>query len=435
MTTGKQLVVEPAGGRALLGRLRAPGDKSVSHRALLVAALASGRSRVRGLSRGDDVRHTLEAVVALGAGVEEAGPELYVEGGRGRLHEPEAVIDVGNSGTGIRLLAGFVAGVKGLSVLQGDSSIAHRPMDRVAVPLRLMGVHVDGREGGRFPPLVVRGGDVSGIDYTPPMASAQVKSAVLFAGLSAEGVTTVHEALPTRAHTEEMLAAAGGDIEVTNEGNGRVIRLRPSALHAGEIGVPADPSQAAFWAVAACITPGSDLVLENVYIGTGRAGFIDVLCRMGADLELAAEDPLRHTADIHVRSGPLRAAEVGGAEVPSLIDEIPVLAVAAAFAEGTTRFSDAAELKVKETDRVATTVELLQALGVRAEPAPDGLVVTGGAGRPLREAMVESYGDHRIAMAGAVAALAANGPVTVSGWDATATSYPGFEEDLRRCLR
>ena len=435
MTTGKQLVVEPAGGRALLGRLRAPGDKSVSHRALLVAALASGRSRVRGLSRGDDVRHTLEAVVALGAGVEEVGPELYVEGGRDRLHEPEAVIDVGNSGTGIRLLAGFVAGVQGLSVLQGDSSIAHRPMDRVAAPLRLMGVRIDGRQGGRFPPLVVRGGEVRGIDYTPPMASAQVKSAVLFAGLSAQGETTVHEALPTRAHTEEMLAAAGGDVEVTDEGNGRAIKLRPSALHAGEIDVPADPSQAAFWAVAACVTPGSDLVLENVYIGTGRAGFIDVLRRMGADLELAAEDPLRHTADIHVRSGPLRATEVGGAEVPSLIDEIPVLAVAAAFAEGTTRFSDAAELKVKETDRVATTVELLQALGVRAEPATDGLVVTGGAGRPLRGAALESYGDHRIAMAGAVAALGANGPVTVSGWDATATSYPGFEEDLRRCLR
>lgn len=435
MTTGKQLVVEPAGGRALLGRLRAPGDKSVSHRALLIAALATGRSRVRGLSQGDDVRHTLEAVVALGAGAEEVGPVLYLEGGRQRLHEPEAVIDVGNSGTGIRLLAGFVSGVKGLSVLQGDSSVAHRPMDRVVTPLRLMGVPVDGREGGRFPPLVVRGGKARGIDYTPPMASAQVKSAVLFAGISAEGETTVHEPLPTRAHTEEMLVAAGGDIEVRSEGSGWAIRLRPSALQAGEIDVPADPSQAAFWAVAACVTPGSDLVLEDVYIGRGRAGFIDVLHRMGADIELDNEDPVRSTANLHVRAGPLIATDVGGAEVPSLIDEIPALAVAAAFAEGTTQFCDAAELKVKETDRVATTVELLRGLGVQAEATADGLVVSGAGGRPLGQGRVESYGDHRIAMAGAVAALGATGPVTVGGWDATATSYPGFEEDLRRCLR
>ena len=435
MTTAKQLVVEPANGRGLLGRLRAPGDKSVSHRALLIAALGAGRSRVRGLSRGDDVRHTLEAVVALGAGVEEVGGEIFVEGGSGRLREPEGVIDVGNSGTGIRLLAGFVSGVSGLTVLQGDSSIARRPMDRVAVPLRLMGVPVDGREGGKFPPLVVRGGKARGIDYTPPIASAQVKSAVLLAALSAEGETTVHEPVPTRAHTEEMLAVAGADIGVKDEGKGWAITLRPSALHAGEIDVPADPSQAAFWAVAACIVPGSDLLLEDVYVGKGRAGFIDVLRRMGADLELTAEDPLRNTADIHVRSGPLRATEVGGPEVPSLIDEIPVLAVAAAFAEGTTRFSDAAELRVKETDRVATTVELLQSLGARAEPASDGLVVTGGAGRQLEEGRAQPYGDHRIAMAGAVAALCANGPVTISGWDATSTSYPGFEEDLRRCLR
>lgn len=431
----KQLVVEPAGGRALVGRLRAPGDKSISHRALLIAARAQGRSIIRGLSKGDDVRHTLEAVVALGAGAEREGPVLFIDGGHQRLHEPEAVVDVGNSGTGIRLLAGFTAGIGGLCVLEGDSSIARRPMDRVAVPLRLMGAQVDGREGGRFPPLVVRGGNLTGIDYTPPVASAQVKSAVLFAGLGAEGVTTVYEPLPTRAHTEEMLTAAGADLELSPEGSGGRVTLRPSALHAGELDVPADPSQAAFWAVAACITPGSDLTLENVYVGRARAGFVEVLRRMGARLELVDEDPVHHTADIHVRSGPLQATEVGGPEVPSLIDEIPVLAVAAAFADGTTVFSDAAELKVKESDRVATTVGLLQALGARAEPAADGLVVTGGAGRPLGSGTVESYGDHRIAMAGAVAALGASGPVTLNGWDATSTSYPGFEEDLERCLR
>lgn len=435
----KELVVEPANGRGLTGRLKAPGDKSISHRALLIAARAEGRSRIRGLSGGQDVRHTLEAIVALGAGAERSGGELYIDGGAHRLHEPEAVVDVGNSGTGIRLLAGFVAGIDGLCVLQGDSSIAQRPMDRVAVPLRLMGARVDGREGGRFPPLVVRGGHLRGIEYTLPVPSAQVKSALLFAGLGAHGQTTVHEPVPTRAHTEEMFAAAGADIEVHtgtpgSGGAGCSVVLRPSALHATDIEVPADPSQAAFWAVAACITPGSDLVLEQVYVGRGRAGFVEVLLRMGARIELVNQDPVRHTADIHVQAGPLVATDVGGAAVASLIDEIPVLAVAAAFADGTTSFSGASELRVKETDRVATTVELLGALGVQAEPAPDGLVVTGNAGSLLSGGTVNSYGDHRIAMAGAVAALGARGAVRVQGWDATATSYPSFEEDMQQCL-
>ena len=358
-----------------------------------------------------------------------------MDGGVGCLHEPDHLLDVGNSGTGIRLLTGFVSAIDALTLLQGDSSIAKRPMDRVAVPLRLMGAHVDGRQGGRFPPLAVRGGSLVGIDYTLPVASAQVKSAVLFAGLGAEGATTVHEPVATRAHTEEMLAAAGADIEVHTNEVGASVVLRPSALHATTTDVPADPSQAAFWAVAACITPGSDLVLENVYVGRGRAGFIDVLLRMGARLELVDQDPVLHTADIHVHAGPLVATDVGGPEVASLIDEVPVLAVAAAMAEGTTTFSDAAELRVKETDRVATTVELLASLGARAEPVPDGLVVIGGGGAPLRSATVDSHGDHRIAMAGAVAALGADGPVRVQGWDATATSYPSFEEDMNRCLR
>ncbi|HMK95999.1 MAG TPA: 3-phosphoshikimate 1-carboxyvinyltransferase, partial [Acidimicrobiales bacterium] len=400
----KQLVVEPAEGRALEGRLRAPGDKSVSHRALLVSARAEGRSRIRGLSNGEDVRHTLEAVVALGARVERVGEDLFVQGGPERLHEPENVLDLGNSGTGIRLLAGFVAAIDGLSVLQGDASIARRPMDRVTQPLRLMGARVDGREGGRLPPLVVRGGRLQGVNYTLPVASAQVKSALLFAGLGAEGTTTVTEPVPTRAHTEEMLAAAGADIEVTPSNGGYEVTLRPGALHAHPIDVPADPSQAAFWAVAACLVPGSDLVLEDMYVGRGRAGFVEVLLRMGAEIELLNRDDGRQTADLHVRSGPLKGTAVAGGEVASLIDEIPVLAIAAALAEGPTTFSDAAELRVKETDRVATTVEMLQALGVEAEPAADGLSVVGRAGKPLRGATVSSYGDHRIAMAGAVAA-------------------------------
>jgi 3-phosphoshikimate 1-carboxyvinyltransferase len=430
----KQLVVEPADGQALRGRLRAPGDKSISHRALLLAARAAGRSRIRGLSNGEDVRHTLEAVVSLGVPVERTPDGLIVDGGPERLREPERVIDVGNSGTGIRLLAGFVAGIDGLTVLEGDESIARRPMDRVAEPLRLMGVPVDGRRGGSLPPLVVRGGRVRGIEYTLPVPSAQVKSAVLLAGLAADAETIVHEPVPSRAHTEEMLAALGADITVRPAGSGFSVVLRPGALRAGDIPVPADPSQAAFWAVAACLTPGSDLLLEDVYLGQGRGGFVDALLRMGARLELLNQDPVRHTADIHVSHGPLVATHVGGDEVPALIDEIPVLAVAAAFAEGVTTFADAAELRVKETDRVATTVEMLRALGVPAEPAADGLTVTGVAGGPLSGGTVHSYGDHRIAMAGAVAALGASDPVTIVGWDATSTSYPGFADDLHACL-
>jgi 3-phosphoshikimate 1-carboxyvinyltransferase len=417
--------------------LRAPGDKSISHRALLIGARAEGRSRIRGLSAGEDVRHTLEAVLSLGAGAERARGEVYIDGGEGRLSEPETVIDVGNSGTGMRLLAGFVAAIDGLTVLQGDSSIARRPMDRVAVPLRLMGARVDGRRQGALPPLAVRGGGLRGIDYALPVPSAQVKSALLLAGLGAVGPTVVHEAVPTRAHTEEMLFAAGADIEVRTPGSSGYaasVVLQPGPLQAGSIDVPSDPSQAAFWAVAACTTPGSDLVLADVYVGQGRAGFVDVLLRMGARLELLNEDPVRHTADIHVEAGPLMATHVSGAEVPSLIDEIPVLCVAAAFAEGTTTFAGAAELRLKETDRVATTVALLGALGAQAEPLPDGIVVIGRAGAPLSGGTVDSCGDHRIAMAAAVAALGASGPVTVNGWDATATSYPSFEEDMLRCL-
>lgn len=435
MSFDDRLVLSPAGGRALLGALRAPGDKSISHRALLIGARAEGRSRIRGLSNGEDVRHTMDAVGALGAGIDTSNGEILIDGGVGRLHEPESVIDVGNSGTGIRLLAGFVAPIDGLFVLQGDSSIAKRPMERVGVPLRQMGARVDGRLGGRLPPLVVRGGGLKGTEYELPVASAQVKSALLFAGLGAEGATTVVEPLATRAHTEEMLSVAGAKLSVSPHGQGRRIEILPGPLDAGDIDVPADPSQAAFWVVAACITPGSDLLLQNVYVGQSRAGFVDVLLRMGARIELLDQDRERRTATVRAQYGPLSATDVGGQEVPSLIDEVPVLAVAAAMAEGTTRFSDAAELRVKETDRIATTVAMLQALGARAEPAPDGLIVQGMSGAPFARATVRSLGDHRIAMAAAIASLVASGPVTVEGWSATHTSYPGFADDMSRCLK
>lgn len=421
------LVVTPAPG-GLTGRLRVPGDKSISHRALLLAARAEGESTMTGLSDGADVVATRRAISAFGAAVHtDPSGTVTVVGTEPR--EPERVIDVGNSGTAIRLLAGWVAGIDGLTVLHGDESIARRPMGRVAEPLRAMGARVDGRHRGQLPPLVIRGGRLTGIEYRLPVPSAQVKSALLLAGLSAAGPTTVHEALPTRAHTEQMLAACGARIDV----EGLSVTVHPGPLEPARFDVPGDPSQAAFWVVAACITPGSDLTVENVYVGPQRAGFIDVLRRMGADVELVDHDPRATVAGIRARWSPLSATDVAGTEIPGLIDEIPALAVAAATATGTTTFRDAAELKVKESDRIATTVDALNRAGALAEGRPDGLAVNGTAGRPLSGGRVDSRGDHRIAMALAVAALAAAGPVEINGWEAVATSYPRFEEDLRLC--
>ena len=410
-----------AGGGRLRGRLRMPGDKSISHRALLLAALAHGTSVVRGLSNGDDVARTLAAVEALGASVEGD----LIRGGD--LHEATSVIDVGNSGTTMRLLAGLTAGRPWTTVLDGDASIARRPMERVVTPLRLMGARISGREDGRFAPLRIEGGGLHGVDYELPVASAQVKSAVLLAGLSADGETVVRERVRTRAHTEEMLTACGADISL-EDGN-RTVRIRPSTLRPLDLEVPGDPSQAAFWVVAACLVPGSDLTVTGTYLGPARDGFVRVLRRMGADVEVEMQGPT--TADLRARPAALRATTVAGDEVPGLIDEIPVLAVAAALAAGTSEFRDAGELRVKESDRIATVAKELVALGADVEPRPDGLVVTGPC--RLRGTTVDAHGDHRLALALAVAGLAAEGETTIEGWKAVATSYPGFEDDLRRC--
>jgi 3-phosphoshikimate 1-carboxyvinyltransferase len=413
------------GVRPLQGRVRVPGDKSVSHRALLLAALAEGTSTIRGLSDGDDVARTRAAVVSMGAAAEGE----RVTGGVSRLHEPEAVIDVGNSGTAIRLLAGWAAARPWLTVLQGDASIARRPMDRVAEPLRRMGALVDGRAEGRFPPLVVRGGALRGMEHHLAVPSGQVKGALLLAGLGAEGPTVVHERVPVRGHTEELLALAGADVSWHDDGAYRQVRVEPSVLRPFDLRVPGDPSAAAFWIVAACITPDSDLTVEDVYVGRARAGFLGVLGRMGADLELTPVDDT--TAHVRARTSELRATEVGGDEVAGLIDEIPVLAVAAAVADGVTTFADAGELRVKESDRVASTVAMLERLGVRAEGRAEGITVAGG--QRLRPGAVDAHLDHRIAMAAAVAGNAAEGRTTIEGWEAVATSYPGFEEELERC--
>jgi 3-phosphoshikimate 1-carboxyvinyltransferase len=407
------------GGRPLRGRITVPGDKSISHRALILAALAEGTSVVRGLSDGDDVARTRAAIAAMGAGVDGE----KITGGRSRLHEPDDVLDMGNSGTGIRLLAGLCAGFGWLTVLTGDESIRRRPMSRVAEPLRVMGATVDGRDGGRLPPLAVRGGSLRGIDYDLPVPSAQVKSAVLLAGLSAQGETVVRQPVVTRAHTEEMLRAAGVDVDVSADG--LVVRLHPSPLQPFELDVPGDPSQAAFWIVAACIVPGSEVVVDDVYIGPARMGFLDVLEGMGADVERVGERSIRarHSPD-------LRGTTVGPAEIAGLIDEIPVLAVAGAVAAGHTGFIDVGELRVKESDRVATIIEGLAGMGATATADGAGLHVQGGA--TLRGGKVHSHWDHRIAMALAVAGLAAEEPTEIEGWGAVATSYPGFEADLER---
>ena len=398
------------GGRPLRGRIWVPGDKSISHRALILAARAEGTSSVRGLSNGEDVRHTAAAVVQLGADIDGH----QITGGLDRLHAAHDVVGVGNSGTSMRLLSGFCAAFPWRTDLRGDASVDKRPMDRVIAPLRQMGARID----DDYPPLSIDGGGLNGIDYTIPMASSQVKGCVLLAGLGADGETVVREHVATRPHTEEMLAACGADIEI----DGLTVRLRPSKLEPFELDVPGDPSQAAFWVVGATITPNSNVTVEGVYLGASRTGFLGVLRRMGAEVESEADH-------IRARYAPLHGTEVHADEIPSL-DEVPILAVAAAAAEGMTRFFDVAELRIKESNRLATIISELGALGVAAEEDGDDLIVHGGG---LHPGTVNSHGDHRIAMAMAVAGASMSGRTVVDGWDAVATSYPEFEEHLAAC--
>ncbi len=417
----------------LVGVLRVPGDKSISHRALILAGLAKGTSTITGLSAGLDVRHTRQIMAAMGVRIDEAPDAradqpvgtLTVAGGQ--LHEAADVLDVGNSGTGARLLAGVCAGQPFRSVITGDESVATRPMDRVVEPLRAMGATIDGRDGGRFTPLTIRGGNLHGIDYTPPMASAQVKSAVLLAGLFAEGTTIVREKVPTRRHTEEMLADHDVDVVTKRVGNDTVITLHPGEVSPGAFAVPGDPSQAAFWICAAAAIPGSDVTVENLYLSPERSGFLDVLLAMGADLEID-----RAGGTVRARGRELQGTVVTGEQLPDLIDEVPALAIAGALAvSGSLDFQDAAELRAKESDRIETVAAMLRALGGVVSTGPDSLTVSAGA---LSPGAVESHHDHRIAMAAAVAAcgLASDGAIEISGWDAVATSYPGFLDDLDR---
>jgi 3-phosphoshikimate 1-carboxyvinyltransferase len=419
---------DPSG--PLRGKLRPPSDKSVSHRAALIAAMGEGETAIEGYLDSADTRSTLTAVGALGAEVEGVSvvavePTVRIRG-VGLRGAASASIDTGNAGTLLRLLPGWLAGQEGGAwTLDGDDSIRRRPVDRIVEPLRAMGARLLCRED-RLPPLEVKGAPLHGISYEPPVASAQVKSCLLLAGLSAEGETRVAEPLPTRDHTERMLAAAGAEVKRS----GGAVSVRPAArLEPGEIVVPGDFSSAAFFLVAALLVSGSDVALTGVGLNPTRTGLLGILGRMGAEIEVAPEgerggEPIGR---IRARPAELRGTEVGGADVPLAIDELPLLALAACFAEGTTRIRDAGELRRKESDRIATVTEALSALGGRVEATEDGMAIEGGG---LRGGVVRSHGDHRIAMLGAIAGLASREGVEVDGIDAAAVSYPGFEADL-----
>jgi len=427
---GKRIDYRVAPGGVLKGRLRVAGDKSISHRSVMLGALAEGVTRVTGLLEGEDVLSTLAAFRAMG--VQAKGPDqgrLTIQGvGLHGLRPPAQPLDMGNSGTAMRLMAGILAGQKFDSVLIGDESLSKRPMRRVSEPLAQMGARIDTAEGGR-PPLRIAGRQrLHGIDYKMPMASAQVKSSLLLAGLYADGETAVTEPAPTRDHTERMLRGFGYEVKT----EGATIRVRGGGrLTACDIDVPADISSATFFLVGAAIAPGSELVLEHVGVNPTRIGVINILKLMGADLTLENARAVggEPVADLRVRGARLRGIRIPEDQVPLAIDEFPALFVAAACAEGETVLTGAHELRVKESDRIAVMAEGLKRLGTRAEETPDGIVIQGGQ---LQGGEVDSHGDHRIAMSFAMAALRANGPIRVRDCKNVATSFPDFVDLAKR---
>jgi 3-phosphoshikimate 1-carboxyvinyltransferase len=423
-------------GSGLRGTLTAPPDKSISHRAALLAAMTSDPVQITGYLDAEDTRSTLRAVQALGAIVEERADDMVIRGpGLRAAAQPTGVIDVGNAGTLLRLLPGWLAGqADGAWVLDGDESIRRRPVDRIADPLRRMGGQLDAREG-RFTPLTVTGARLTGMDYELPVASGQIKSCILFAGLLASGATSVREPGPSRDHTERMLVQAGARVER----DGPVLTVHPQdELEVDHIVVPGDPSSIAFHAAAAMLVPGSRIVLQGVGVNWTRIGFLRIAQRMGAvvvgPLEERQDGIPDHEpiAEIDVCDAALGATVVEADEVPLAIDELPLVALLGCFAEGETVVRGAAELRLKETDRISAVVDGLRGLGANIEAADDGFAVTGTGG--LRGGAMEAHGDHRLAMLGAVAGLASREGVEVVGMEAAAVSYPGFTLDLGRLL-
>lgn len=418
----------------LRGAARVPGDKSISHRALIFGGLAAGTTRIAGLLEGEDVLNSARAMQALGARIDRLGGDWIVAGtGNGALLAPQAPLDFGNSGTGCRLFMGLLGAYDFASTFVGDPSLSRRPMGRVLDPLRLMGCQVlEQQPGGRLPVTIRGAGVANPVEYRVPMPSAQVKSAILLAGLNAPGVTTVTEPVMTRDHTEKMLKGFGAELEIATARDGarRICVTGQGQLRGCDVVVPGDPSSAAFPLVAALIVPGSQIAIENVLMNPTRTGLVETLREMGGDIEVvnARASGGEDIADLVVRHSPLRGVEVPPGRAPSMIDEYPALAIAAAFAQGTTRMNGLGELRVKESDRLAAVARGLEANGIACAEGRDWLAVTGRPdGKGLGGGTVATHLDHRIAMSFLVLGLASERPVTVDDTTAIATSFPHFE--------
>lgn len=419
--------------RALEGTIRVPGDKSISHRSIIFGSLAKGVTRVHDILRGEDVLSTMQVFRDLGVTIEDNGDVVEVHGvGFDGLQAPKNDLDMGNSGTSIRLISGVLAGQEFEATMFGDDSLSKRPMDRVTVPLSQMGVTVSGQTDRDLPPLTIKGTkSLKPISYQLPVASAQVKSALLFAALQAEGESVIIEKEITRNHTEDMIVQFGGHLSV----DGKEIRITGGQeFTAQEIVVPGDISSAAFWLVAGLVVPGSKITLENVGVNETRTGILDVIKAMGGKMTLSNVDEIAKSATITVEYSSLQGTEIAGDLIPRLIDELPIIALLATQANGTTIIRDAEELKVKETDRIQVVADALNSMGAKIEPTADGMIIEGPT--PLHGATVNTFGDHRIGMMTAIAALLAqDGDVVLERAEAINTSYPAFFDHLESLVK
>ena len=418
--------------KGLRGTIRVPGDKSISHRSIIFGSLAKGETKVYDILRGEDVLSTIQVFRDLGVSIQDDGDVIRIQGvGFQGLQAPTAPLDMGNSGTSIRLISGVLAGQDFAVTMVGDDSLSKRPMDRVAIPLRQMGVEIAGQGERDCPPLHEKGThQLQPIHYRLPVASAQVKSALIFAALQAEGESTIIEKEKTRDHTEDMIRQFGGEIQV----DGKTIRIKGGQEFQGqEVIVPGDISSAAFWLVAGLILPDSVIKIENVGINQTRTGILDVIQEMGGDLTIEDRDEKAVSASLTVKTSSLKGIRIDGELIPRLIDELPIIALLATQANGQTVIADAEELRVKETDRIQVVADSLNAMGANVVPTEDGMIITGPT--PLHGADLETFGDHRIGMMAAIAALLVrDGDVMLDRAEAINTSYPSFFEDLETLL-
>ncbi|MBI3353447.1 MAG: 3-phosphoshikimate 1-carboxyvinyltransferase [Nitrospirae bacterium] len=420
--------------KALKGEIKAPGDKSISHRAVMIGGISEGKTRITGFLTAEDTINSARAMLNLGVDIEGIGTESIIVNGKGLLglREPENVLDLGNSGTGIRLLTGLLAGQGFFSVLTGDSSLRKRPMGRVIKPLKMMGADISGRENDINAPVAIKGTKLKGIDYNSPISSAQVKSSLLLAGLYAEGETKITEPMKSRDHTERMLRYLGAEIKE----KGLSVSIKGGQrLKGAELKIPGDISSAAFFMVAASVVEGSDVIIRDTGINSTRTGIIDILKMMGADIEILNKRDfgLEPVADIRIRYSPLKGAVISGGLVPRAIDEFPILCVAGALADGETVIRDAKELRVKESDRIAAMADGLRRMGVDIEEFDDGLRIAGR--ERLSGAVCKSYCDHRVAMALIIAGLRADGETIIEDTEWINTSFPDFMEKLNLLKR